>query len=170
MKKSLAALAALFFLVAAPSYASAHAGLVSSNPVDASELTQMPSEITLNFTDQLMTFSDKQVNTVSLSLQGGDQVALGEVRVEGATLSAVIPAGTYQSGIYEISYRIVSADGHKVSEILTFSLNLPEEAAGLEPRAEESDQGQGVIPLPLVAAIAILLLLGGFFALRNRRA
>jgi hypothetical protein len=76
-------------------------------------------------------------------------------------LTATVPEGEYASGVYEVFYRIVSADGHKVSDSFTFSLNAP--ALIAEPVI---DEGDGVIPAPIALAIAIVVLLGGYLAFR----
>jgi methionine-rich copper-binding protein CopC len=160
----------LIFLVGAlllvPVNANAHAGLVSSNPAANTEITAMPSEISLTFTEDLLTLGDKGVNSVSLNLMDGAEVALTDVKVNGAVLSATIPAGDYESGVYEVFYKIVSADGHALSDSYSFSLNAPTLLIAPTP---EGQGGDGVLPLPIVGAIAIVLILGGFFALRARQ-
>lgn len=159
----------ILFLVAAillvPVSANAHAGLVSANPVANKEITAMPDRISLTFTEDLMVLGENDVNSISLNLMDGPEVTLTDVKVEGAVLSATIPAGGYESGTYEVFYKIVSADGHKLSDSYAFSLNAPTLLTAPAPTDEDGD---GVLPLPIVAAIAIVLILGGFFALRAR--
>jgi methionine-rich copper-binding protein CopC len=157
------------FLVAAillvPVSANAHAGLVSANPVANKEITAMPDRISLTFTEDLMVLGENDVNSISLNLMDGPEVTLTDVKVEGAVLSATIPAGGYESGTYEVFYKIVSADGHKLSDSYAFSLNAPTLLTAPAPTDEDGD---GVLPLPIVGAIVIVVILGGFFALRAR--
>ena len=148
-----------------PVNANAHAGLVSANPAANSSMTLMPSEISLKFTEDLMVIGEKDVNTLSLSAMDGPEIAMTDVKVDGAVLSATVPAGEYESGTYEVFYKIVSADGHTLSDSYAFSLNAPTPLIAPSP-ADES--GNGVLPLPIAGAIAIVVLLGGFFALRAR--
>jgi methionine-rich copper-binding protein CopC len=142
----------------------AHAGLVSSNPAANTEVTLMPNEISLTFTEDLMVLGDKSVNSLSLNLMDGAEVTLTDLKVDGAVLSAKVAPAEFDAGTYEIFYTIVSADGHKLSDSYSFSLNAP---TPLIAPAPEKD-GHGVLPLPIVAAIALVLLLGGFYAFRAR--
>jgi hypothetical protein len=165
MKRTVISLISLTILLVPVNAALAHAGLVSSTPAANSEVNVMPSEISVTFTEELMTIGGKEVNSISLNLMDGAEVTLTDVKVDGAVLSATVPVGEYESGIYEVFYKIVSADGHKLSDSFSFSLNGPTLYTTAEPVA---DQGDGVLPVPIVVAIALVIALGGFFALRAR--
>jgi methionine-rich copper-binding protein CopC len=163
------ALCAFLAIAISQPAAFAHAGLVSANPEANKEITVMPDHISLTFTEDLMVIGEKNVNTLSLTYKQSADAAvtinLTDVQVEGATLSAAVPADDYQSGTYEISYSIVSADGHKVSDSYRFSLNAPTLLIAPVPA---KDAGHGVLPLPIVGAIALVIALGGLFAFRAR--
>lgn len=162
MKKILFLVAAILFV---PVNANAHAGLVSANPAADSVVSEMPSVITLTFTEDLMVLEGKDVNSLSLNLLDGVEIPLSGIKVDGAILSANIPTGDFQSGAYEIFYSIISADGHKLSDSYSFSLNAPVVTSA---PASEDGGGDGVLPLPIVGAIAIVVLLGGLFAFQAR--
>ncbi|CAN2177929.1 CopC domain containing protein [Candidatus Nanopelagicaceae bacterium] len=163
MKRILVLIAAI--LLVPVNTAFAHAGLVSANPAANSEVNVMPTEIALTFSEDLLTIGGKEVNSISLNLMDGPEVMLTDVKVDGAVLSATVPTGEYESGIYEVFYKIVSADGHKLIDSYSFSLNGPTLYTAPNPVAEKGD---GVLPLPIVGAIVIVVILGGFFALRAR--
>jgi methionine-rich copper-binding protein CopC len=163
-------LSSIFFALLAtviitPSSAFAHAGLVSANPAANSEVKVMPGEISLTFTEDLMVLGEKNVNSISLNMMDGPEVTLTDIKVEGAVLSATVPADVYESGTYEVFYKIVSADGHKLSDSYSFALNSIARGVAYTPA---KDGGDGVLPLPIVGAIVIVVILGGFFALRAR--
>jgi methionine-rich copper-binding protein CopC len=164
-RKLLVSLFALIALVVAPVAASAHAGLVSANPEANKEITAMPQEIVLTFTEDLMVLGEADVNSISMNLLDGAEVPLTDIKVNGATLSATVPEGNYESGTYEVFYTIVSADGHKLSDSYAFSLNAPTLLIAPAP-AKES---HGVIPLPIVGAIAMVIALAGLFIYRSRK-
>ena len=155
-------------VIAGAPAAQAHAGLVSTNPQVASEITVMPEQVTLTFTEELLTLGGKDVNTLSLKDPNGTEIALTDIAVSGAVLSASIPTADYPSGSYEVQYKIVSADGHKLESHYTFSLNAPtllgEPAATPAPAASSESK---VLPLPIVGAIVVVILLGGLFAFRS---
>lgn len=148
-----------------PVSANAHAGIVATAPAQDQELTLMPAEISVTFSEELMTISGEEVNTISLTHFDGPAIEVTDIKVEGAKLSAQVPAGDYESGTYEVVFKIVSADGHKVNDSFTFAINAPTLMA-ITSVAEV--EGDGVLPLPILGAIVILVILGGFLALRSR--
>lgn len=161
------ALLALFLFIGnllLPNSAQAHAGVVSTFPSQDEVATVMPAEIKVVFSEELMTITDKEINTISLTHFDGPPVEITDVKVTGTTLSATVPSGDYEPGVYEVNYRIVSADGHQVSDSFTFSLNAPVTTSA----KSVAEEGDGVLPLPIVGAIAIVVILGGYLALRAR--
>jgi len=145
-----------------PVNANAHAGVVATSPTQDQVVNSMPSTISITFSEELLTIANQEVNTLSLTAFDGPPVELSEVTISGSSLSARIPSGEYAPGIYEVVYRIVSADGHKVSDSFTFALNVPAPVAELD----DGESGNGVIPAPIAGAIAIVVALGGYLALR----
>jgi methionine-rich copper-binding protein CopC len=161
------ALLALFLFIGnllLPNSAQAHAGVVSTFPSQDEVATVMPAEIKVVFSEELMTITDKEINTIFLTHFDGPPVEITDVKVTGTTLSATVPSGDYEPGVYEVNYRIVSADGHQVSDSFTFSLNAPVTTSA----PSVAEEGDGVLPLPIVGAIAIVVILGGYLALRAR--
>jgi methionine-rich copper-binding protein CopC len=166
MKRKASLLAIILIsLVGLPSAAFAHAGVVATSPVQDQVLMSMAREISIQFSEELLTIENQNVNTISLTELDGPEIELENVIVDGAFLKAEIPIGDYAPGTYEVNYRIVSADGHKVADSFTFSLNAPAVTATAAP----VEDGGGVIPLPIVAAIAIILIAGGFLLFRARK-
>lgn len=166
MKKALLLAAALLLV---PVAANAHAGVISVAPAADGILTEMPSEIRLTFTEELLTIDGSDVNTVMLNSFDGPKVELTDIKVIGNILSATIPAADYAPGTYEITYRIVSADGHKLSDSYIFSLNAP--VRNQDPSAVERGGSDGLslkLGLPIFGAILILLIVAGFLLLRSR--
>ena len=174
MRKALTiALLALTTVVAVPSNALAHAGVVATSPSADQVVTVMPSEISVTFSEELLVVSDKEINTLAVTAPDGSLVENLKSRVEGSLLIAAVPAlkNDYPSGIYTVDYRVVSADGHEVTDSFTFSLNAPTLLATQTP-AEESgnqDSGNGVLPMPILISILTLLLAGGILQIRLRK-
>lgn len=173
-RKFLVSLFALLALVFAPTAASAHAALVSSNPAANSSTSFMPKTIQLTFSENLMQIKDKEVNSISLSYMKhsdlGFGVALTDIKVDGATLSATIPAGQYEVGKYVITYSIVAQDGHKLSDSFQFSLStFGSTLKNVSPKPTVVKENHGVIPLPIVGAIALVIALSGLFIYRSRK-
>jgi hypothetical protein len=69
--------------------------------------------------------------------------------------------------MYELSFRVISADGHEVSDVITFSLDTP---IGAVVTSETIEVGTPwAIPLPIVLAVSLLIFVGGFLLLERRR-
>lgn len=168
MKRMLISLISLAVLLV-PVNANAHAGVVATSPSEDQMLNEMPSSISITFSEELLLINGEDVNNVFLNLLDGPQVDLVDVKIAGNILSATIPEADYEPGVYEVTYRIVSSDGHKLSDSYIFSLNAP--VRNENPTSVERG-GDADFPLPIAGAILILVILGGFLALRayNRKA
>ncbi|CAN2174985.1 CopC domain containing protein [Candidatus Nanopelagicaceae bacterium] len=163
MKRTLISLISIAILLV-PVNANAHAGVVSTFPVQDQIFDVMPLDIRATFSEELLTLSDQDVNSLMLTHFDGPAIELTNLTVDGNVISATIPTADYEAGVYEVTYRVVSADGHKVSDSFTFSVNAP--VVTSSPYLPEKNDG--VLPLPIVGAIALVTILGGFFALRAR--
>jgi copper resistance protein C len=169
----------LFFALLSISFASifsttaavAHSGVVSSNPSADQVLTALPDEISVTFSDELLVIEGKTVNTLTLTAQDTTQVPLTDISVEGNFLSASVPAGDFPAGLYEMKYRVISADGHEVSDVITFSIDssMASPASSASPEVVKSESQPFAVPLPIVLAIALLIVAGGFYLLARRR-
>lgn len=127
----LALLAGLLACAAAlvPTAAQAHAGLVDSTPRDGATLDDLPSEVTLTFTEDINP-------PAYVVVRHADDTALaeGEARVEGALVRQPITAGG--PGDYTLAYSVVSADGHRVTGELSFTVTG--DAAAPSPGATDT--------------------------------
>ena len=112
------AVAALAVLLTA-SPASAHNYLVSSTPADGEVLTALPTEFSVTTNEALL---DLGGTGSGFGMEVSDSEGLyygdGCVSVDGATLSATAALG--EPGDYTLVYQLVSADGHTVSDSITF--------------------------------------------------
>ncbi|WP_195908209.1 copper resistance CopC family protein [Nostocoides sp. HKS02] len=106
--------------VALASAAQAHAALVAASPASGSVLYAPPSRVVLRFSDPVST----SFATVSVTDGAGRSVDAGPATVDGAVVTQPLAPGL-ASGRYAVSYRIVSDDGHPVSDTYSFSVALP---------------------------------------------
>ncbi|MGE9806906.1 copper resistance CopC family protein [Janibacter sp. G1551] len=112
----LAALVLFAATLATAGPASAHARLVSSSPEDGAHLTAAPVQIMLTFSEQIGT----SFATVEIT-KGGTSAAKGKPQVEGSRVFQEVDP-TMAEGDWEVSYRVVSADGHPISGTYSFVL------------------------------------------------
>jgi methionine-rich copper-binding protein CopC len=150
-----------------PTAAVAHASVLSSNPSEGQVITEMPKEISVTFSDELLVVAGKEINTLKLNHSDGTSVPLQDATVTSNVLTAAVIAGENQPGLYQITYRAISTDGHEVSDLITFSLNTPQ---GVVVTSEAIEVGtSGAIPLPIALTFALLIAIAGFVLFERRR-
>ena len=116
----LAALLGLLTALVAATGAQAHAALVSITPPDGAQLSKAPTEVVLTFDEPVST----SFAIVAVMDGSGASVSSGKARVDGAVVRQQLKPAL-KSGKYTVAFRVVSDDGHPVSDKTTFTLNLP---------------------------------------------
>lgn len=99
--------------------ASAHAALRSMSPTAGSTVTQAPIEVVLTFNEVIST----SFATVTVTDADGGSVTSGRPAIAGKTVTQDVTG--VGSGRYTVAFRVVSEDGHPVSDRATFSVSLP---------------------------------------------
>lgn len=115
--------------------ASAHSELVSSMPEDGDTLDEAPSEIVLEFNEDIQDLGNEIVVVDS----EGTPVADGEPEVDGPTVMQAVTGGA--AGTFTVTWRVVSADGHPISGELSYDVSAPEpttETSTAEPTTTET--------------------------------
>ena len=113
--------------------ASAHADVVGTTPIDGAVLDSAPQSLTLSFNSTLL---DGMVE-VAVSNSDGELVS-GIVAESVGTDAIVLWPVDLPGDTYQVSYRIVSQDGHPVTGSLRFSYPNPE-AETAEPEITTID-------------------------------
>lgn len=153
MRWMVAALLVLMFSAASIGTAQAHAALVGSNPEDGATVDDVPAEVILELNEVPRTPSH-----IAVVAPDGEIIAEGEAVVIDRTVRLELPDThpSYEPGDFTINYGILSADGHRITGTLTFTLSesyVPP-AAGEDPVAEvptdaadqtESDVAEGPV-------------------------
>ena len=125
--------------------ADAHTALKTVSPADGSRLTTAPTQVVLTFDDPISeTFA-----TVTVTGPSGS-VGTGRAAVDGAVVTQALCSGL-ADGRYTVAFRVVSADGHPVSDTTTFQLAAspsPSATTGATPSAGSSS------PAPSATATA----------------
>ena len=129
--RALAALAAAVALVVLPALpAQAHDALVSSSPAAGGTVTAAPRVVTLSYDEPVLDSTGATVLTVTGPDGATRHFESACARVDGRTVSAPVALGG--SGSYTVTWRVVSADGHPVSDSFAFTLRR---ASGTTPAA-----------------------------------
>ena len=117
--------AAVGLTILAITPASAHTSVVTTTPIYKSTLTEMPAQVSIEFTDELMTLGDKNVNSIEIEAPDKSAVEITAIEIDKNLMTASLSEQKYIDGTYQISYRVVSADGHSVSGSYEIYLNAP---------------------------------------------
>lgn len=115
---ALAALALGTALVVIPADAAfAHEQLLSSSPAAGERLPSPPTEVRLEFTADVL-----GLGAVVLVMDGDDHDwAAGEAVVDGAVVTIPVDPAIPVGG-YEVRWRVVSGDGHPISDVVPFTI------------------------------------------------
>ena len=176
-----------------PSVVTAHAELLEATPADGATVEGTPAEISATFTEPLETDG----STFSLRNAAGERLAAGRVDPDDRTRLIIDPVPDLAPGVYEVRWRAASADGHAENDTWTFTVTpvptpSPTPAATPTPGTSSAPEpsetpttppspspspgpadpagasGDGVI-LPIIAALAIVLIAAGFLLSRRGR-
>jgi len=102
-----------------PDRASAHAALVDSDPPDGATLTSAPARVTLTFDEAI-----GRPAYVVVTAPDGTRVDVGAAEPVDATVTQRLDpsAAPAQAGRWTVAFRVVSVDGHPVSDELSFTV------------------------------------------------
>src|SRR5690606_32128447 len=164
---ALAALLATAALTFSAAPALAHSELVGSTPADGDVVDAAPTELVLEFNENIQELGTEVVVTGP----DGASAADGDLAVDGELVTQPLLDGG--AGTYTVVWRAVSADGHPISGELAYEVTAAEEtteettaedtgaegssepAATTADAADEADEGSSSV-LPVVAGIAVL--------------
>lgn len=168
---AVALLAAIFGVIPA---AQAHDYLVGSTPKLSSTVTTAPKQVSLKFNDIVLT----RPAPPQLTVQGPDGRYYETGCATVADTTVVVPVALGGAGKYTVTWRIVSADGHPVSDSLSFTYRPKAGVTGAKgiaaPKActaEAADTGSAVaapvtkssgggVPTGAITAVVIIVLVG----------
>ena len=124
----LSALLTTLLLVLIPTGpAQAHDRLTESDPAQGETLDSAPEEVTLTYSAAIQDVG----GSVEVLDSEGNAVEVGSPTTEGPTVTTPIEEDL-AAGDYEISWRVVSSDGHAISGVIDFTVD-----EGVEGEASE---------------------------------
>jgi len=123
MKKVLALLAVAVLTIHASPSAQAHSKITSFTPRPNAVITELPSEITITFSEAPLTFKKKKVNLISVMSPEKKVISTGKTKVVGRALVIALSDQEALPGKYRVTYRMASPDGHVVSGSYRFTLS-----------------------------------------------
>ncbi|HWU62314.1 MAG TPA: copper resistance protein CopC [Ensifer sp.] len=113
---------AVLALILLPTFALAHAQLITSDPADGAVVATAPATFTLTFNEPVSPI------TIKLARPDGSVSLVDTVRTDGPTVVVTPPAGL-GNGSYALSYRVISEDGHPVGGTVGFAIGAASTSA-----------------------------------------
>lgn len=151
--------------VAAPAWA--HNVLRETQPADEARLAEGPGEVTLTFDQEVA----EQYGTIVVTGPEGGRWQDGDPQVtDNVVTQKLLPLGP--AGGYEVSWRVISADGHPVSGTFSFTVTSAGDGTPLPEPVEPEDDEQSWLPLAGLLVLAALAVVGVVVAVSlvlNRR-
>jgi len=141
--------------------AQAHSVLISMAPADGSLVMTAPSEVVFTFDENVQSLGD----AVSVVDPTGKQVQNGSPQILNNTMTQALQPITVP-GHYQVSYRVVSADGHPVTKELGF--NYLSNVGPTQVPTPSGDTGSSWLTTALVTVGVLIVALVGFLILRRR--
>ncbi|MDP1720534.1 MAG: copper resistance protein CopC [Candidatus Nanopelagicaceae bacterium] len=102
----------------------AHAGLITSTPSSGARLTVLPSQVKLEFGENLLTLGDAQTNVLLVKDPDGVQISESDSSISGRFFFVSLNPSN-KGGTFTVDWRIVSEDGHPVEGSFQFSVASP---------------------------------------------
>jgi methionine-rich copper-binding protein CopC len=141
----------------------AHTKLLSANPAAGSVVDVWPTQITLEFDEELQNIGSEKANFVVVNNAVGDQVSEDDEKLNGNTVTLTLSPNTVK-GPALVFYHVVSADGHAVEGEYKFTFGKSEVTAEGVTNTEKSNY-----PLGIYLASAAFITTGIFFAIYSYR-
>ncbi|GAA3511040.1 hypothetical protein GCM10022262_39020 [Georgenia daeguensis] len=119
-------------LVTAPS-ARAHDTLVEASPGQDAVVEESPTEVALTFSAEILDLP----TTIVVTAADGAVVAEGTPVVDGQTVRLPLPPNL-PSGDYDVTWSVVSSDGHRTEDRYTFTLAAADDATPSQSATEST--------------------------------
>lgn len=139
MRRYLVLLVALF-IVGSPVPAFAHAELTASSPTNGAMLLDAPKSIELRWSEPVTVGADQ----LSLLDATGHAVKIKTTIADEDVMSATIePVSKLADGLWAVSWKAVSADGHLVTGVVGFQVGTSSDVAKLAPGVNQNGSATG---------------------------
>jgi methionine-rich copper-binding protein CopC len=146
----------------APSLAFAHTKLISSTPVAGSTVQSWPTQVSLEFDEELQNLGAEKANFVVVNNAVGDQVSETDEVISGNSISVTLAPNNVKGPVL-VFYHVVSSDGHPVEGEFKFTFGEG------EITAEGVGSDEKEFPITIYLASAIFIVSGLFFAIYSYR-
>jgi methionine-rich copper-binding protein CopC len=144
-----------------PTYA--HTKLVSASPPANSVEENWPTQIILEFDEELQNLGPEKANFLVVNNSVGDQVSETDEVIDGNKITVTLSPNEIKGPVL-VYYRVVSTDGHPVEGEYKFTYGADEVTAEGVTDIEEKK-----LPMTIYLASAVFIVSGLFFGIYSYR-
>ena len=148
-------------LTSQPAYA--HTKLLSASPAADSTVENWPTQIILEFDEELQNLGPEKANFLVVNNSIGDQVSETDEIIDGNKLTVTLAPNEIKGPVL-VYYRVVSTDGHPVEGEYKFTYGVDEVTAEGVTDIEEKK-----LPITIYLASAVFIVSGLFFGIYSYR-
>ena len=148
-------------LTSQPAYA--HTKLLSASPAADSTVENWPTQIILEFDEELQNLGPEKANFLVVNNSVGDQVSETDEIIDGNKLTVTLAPNEIKGPVL-VYYRVVSTDGHPVEGEYKFTYGVDEITAEGVTDIEEKK-----FPITVYLASAVFIISGLFFSIYSYR-
>ncbi len=134
VSRGLAVVAALALSLGLATTAQAHSVLLETVPANGTQLEEAPDSVSLTFNEDITNLGTEVIITHG---EGNDLVSEGPVDIKGPTITQALGENRPE-GLYKVTWRAVSADGHPISGVFYFTASADPNAHPEIPTAGQS--------------------------------
>jgi methionine-rich copper-binding protein CopC len=144
-----------------PAYS--HTKLVSASPAAGGTAENWPTQIVLEFDEELQNLGPEKANFLVVNNSVGDQVSETDEIIDGNKLLVSLSPNEIKGPVL-VYYRVVSTDGHPVEGEYKFTYGVDKVTAEGVTDTEEKK-----FPITIYLASAIFIISGLFFSIYSYR-
>ena len=148
-------------LTSQPAYA--HTKLLSASPAADSTVENWPTQIILEFDEELQNLGPEKANFLVVNNSVGDQVSETDEVIDGNKITVTLSPNEIKGPVL-VYYRVVSTDGHPVEGEYKFTYGADEVTAEGVTDIEEKK-----LPITIYLASAVFIVSGLFFGIYSYR-
>ena len=141
----------------------AHTKLISASPSAGSTLEIWPTQIILEFDEELQNLGQEKANFLVVNNAVGDQVSETDEVIDGNKLIVTLSSNEVKGPVL-VFYHVVSTDGHPVEGEYKFTYGVDQVTAEGVTDTEEKK-----FPMTIYLASAVFIVSGLFFSIYSYR-
>lgn len=127
----------VFVCLVVPQTVSAHAILLEANPAQGSSLKESPDKIVLTFNERL----GGKLYKLKVKDENRKSVTENKAKLSKKHRKVMLKVPELDDGVYTVTYKVISADGHPVDSTYTFTIGDVSDSTSATSAANNIRQG-----------------------------